>query len=955
MLGHKPRSETLVLLLFALFGLSLLSLNSPVVSYGHCGDCMNKICYPGTFCADVADSATNGPWTGTEVSGASAYDVSFIAGQSNGYASGTVTYHLYTDGTCGSSDEVMSMNGNMWPVMVTLDSLGNVPPSLDTGPLSVGSYSFLADYSGGGGYAGGMDCETFTVSPISTAVFDASAVAAGTTASATATVMTDTAAAYTANALTGDMLTYTSGPASGESQVIVSNTATTITTAAFASAPTATGGDSYSVTAPWSGTEVTGSLSSASAYDTAVVVEPGTTPSPTGTVTYHLYADGTCGSAAEVTMLNGITWPQQVNLNLDGSVPNSQATGTLVAGRYSFQAVYSSGDSNYADGDSCQPFNVQGLNTAVFDASTNAVWSGTEVTGSTAYDTSTVTGFNAFFSEEYVTPHGSVTYNLFTNGGCTGAPASSQTVTISGGSVPDSAPTSGLAPGSYSFQSTFSGTGDYAGISYTSFCEPFSVQKGTAEISTSVSPSNSPALGVDVSDVAIATGASGFAPTGTVTITLYPGGLCAGTAIATYTAVPLNTAQSVPNQDAGTYSFIATAYSGDSNYVSGTSGTCEPFTIPQDAPTVSSSATTPLSLGAGSATDLATLTGAYSPTGTVTFTLYGPSASPSCVPGDLVGSTASSSWSGSNGGSWSATGTLSHTFTSAGTYYWVVSFGGDTDNIATGPSACGASGEALTVNKGTATISTTVNPSTTPAVGAAISDSVSATGLGVTPTGTVTIALYSGNTCSGGAIDTYPGVSLGSSSPTVSPVLVPGTYSFLSASYSGDSNYLSGASGPCESFTVQYKNCPQVPNTGGANLAGANLEYCYLPGHKLSGDNLKGANLEYTDLQNANFAGANLQSALLAGAYAPGANFQGANLAFAGLSNSVLTNAKFNGANLVGANLSHVSAVGASFQACNLQGANLSYGDFNSANFTGANTSSTKITGASFVGAVNPP
>jgi hypothetical protein len=69
----------------------------------------------------------------------------------------------------------------------------------------------------------------------------------GVTTGATSTILTDTTQTFTVNALAGDILSYNSGPASGQNQVITSNTATTITTAAFNPAPSASG-DQYSVT-----------------------------------------------------------------------------------------------------------------------------------------------------------------------------------------------------------------------------------------------------------------------------------------------------------------------------------------------------------------------------------------------------------------------------------------------------------------------------------------------------------------------------------------------------------------------------------------------------------------------------------------------------------------------------------------------------------------------------------
>src|SRR5207247_6790771 len=107
-------------------------------------------------------------------------------------------------------------------------------------------------------------------------------------------------------------------------------------------------------------------------------------------------------------------------LTPNGSVPHSSAEGPLAAASYSFQASYS-GDSNYASKSVCEPFSVGQLtptvSTIVFDSSTNAAWSGSEVTGASANDTATVSGSGP-------TPSGTVTYTFYANGGCTGSGAS---------------------------------------------------------------------------------------------------------------------------------------------------------------------------------------------------------------------------------------------------------------------------------------------------------------------------------------------------------------------------------------------------------------------------------------------------------------------------------------------------------------------------------------------------
>src|SRR6202795_2886411 len=72
-----------------------------------------------------------------------------------------------------------------------------------------------------------------------------------------------------------------------------------------------------------------------SVYDTATVT--GSPCTPSGTVTYEFF-----------TTINGTGShvDQTVTLNANGTVPNSAVTAALMAGSYSYIAVYS-GDSNY--------------------------------------------------------------------------------------------------------------------------------------------------------------------------------------------------------------------------------------------------------------------------------------------------------------------------------------------------------------------------------------------------------------------------------------------------------------------------------------------------------------------------------------------------------------------------------------------------------------------------------
>jgi hypothetical protein len=211
--------------------------------------------------------------------------------------------------------------------------------------------------------------------------------------------------------------------------------------------------------AAWAGTETAG----ASAYDTATVSGSGAV-TPTGTVSYTFFANGTCsgtGTSAGTVTLTGT-----------GSVPKSGTKGPLAAGAYAFQATYA-GDGNYSGSTGpCEPFTVGGgtskTATTVFDASTNATWSGTESPGASAYDTAAVTASGT------VVPTGTVAYTFFANGTCSGTGTSAGTVTLTAsGSVPKSGTEGPLAAGSYSFQAAYSGNANYSGS--TGPCEPFTV------------------------------------------------------------------------------------------------------------------------------------------------------------------------------------------------------------------------------------------------------------------------------------------------------------------------------------------------------------------------------------------------------------------------------------------------------------------------------------------------
>src|SRR6185503_11234592 len=159
----------------------------------------------------------------------------------------------------------------------------------------------------------------------------------------------------------------------------------------------------------------------------------------------------------------------------NGSVPDSSAQ-TLGAGDYSYQATYN-GNSNYASKTgACEPFKVAkatpGITTTVKDWNGNTVDDAHPVAaGMPVHDTATLSGQVGTLS---LNGTATVTYRFFTSHDCSGTAATTQSVTVNAnGSVPDSAATSPLAAGLYSYQATYNGNSNYN--AKTGACEPFTV------------------------------------------------------------------------------------------------------------------------------------------------------------------------------------------------------------------------------------------------------------------------------------------------------------------------------------------------------------------------------------------------------------------------------------------------------------------------------------------------
>ena len=198
-------------------------------------------------------------------------------------------------------------------------------------------------------------------------------------------------------------------------------------------------------------------------HDQATVT--GALGTPTGTVTFSWFTNGTCTAPAAATS-------SAVPLDASGV---ADATGfpqtPTPAGAFAFQASYS-GDGTYAASTGpCEPLTVTPIAsstvTVIHDADARSVTS--VPAGTTVHDQATVTGGLG-------TPTGTVTFSWFTNGACIGNPAAtSGPFTLDAAGVADGTAftyTPGRS-GSFAFQASYSGDGTYTGS--TGACEPLIV------------------------------------------------------------------------------------------------------------------------------------------------------------------------------------------------------------------------------------------------------------------------------------------------------------------------------------------------------------------------------------------------------------------------------------------------------------------------------------------------
>jgi hypothetical protein len=299
-----------------------------------------------------------------------------------------------------------------------------------------------------------------------------------------------------------------------------------------------------------------------------------------------------------------------------------------------------------------------------------------------------------------VVPTGTITFNLYgvNDQTCTSAAICTKSVTpISGCISPSSCePSTGCSvtqPGVYHWIATYSG--DISNQTAKSNCadEPVPV----LGIVTAPNPTSGCA-GTPLNDSATLSG--GNNPGGTITFKLFgPGNdTCSGTPICTipksvtgngtYSTTPPGGCTATAGT--GTYHWVAT-YSGDANNPSVSSNCADEPVVIQKIPVQIVTAPNPTSGCVGAElNDKATLSGGCSPTGTITFKLFGV--------GDQTCSSAPifSQIVPVNHGAGAYNTSPGFVTAATGTYHWVATYSGDTNNDSVS-SICAA--EAVVINE----------------------------------------------------------------------------------------------------------------------------------------------------------------------------------------------------------------------------------------------------------------
>ncbi len=761
------------------------------------------------------------------------------------YPTGTITFTLTYNSAVVYTDHV-TVNGDNTYTTAQGDHAGGY--TLPTTGTVVGAYQWAAVYSGdtnnGTAQDQGGTAEQVTVSAASptitttpsptTVTLTSTAPAALTdtadleggyypTGTITFTLMYNSAVVYTDHVTVNGDNTYTTAQGDHAGGYTLPTTGTVV--GAYQWAAVYSGDTNNGTAQDQGGTAEQVTVSAASPTIT-------TTPSPT-TVTLTSTAPAALTDTADLeggyyptgtitftlTYNSAVVYTDHVTVNGDNTYTTAQGdhaggytlptTGTVV-GAYQWAAVYS-GDTNNGtaqdQGGTAEQVTVSPASPTIITTASSAVTLCT--TAATLSDSATVSGGYS--------PTGTVTFNLYANSAGTGTPLFTDTEPLSGGGA-TSASYTATGTGTDYWVATYNGDNNNVSVSSGLAAEQVTVGPATPLINTTVSAS-SVVVGGPISDSATVSG--GYSPTGTVTFNLYANSAGTGTPLFTDTE-PLSgggaTSASYTATGTGTDYWVAT-YNGDNNNVSVSSGlAAEQVTVGPATPLINTTVSASSVVVGGPISDSATVSGGYSPTGTVTFNLYANSAgtgTPLFTDTEpLSGGTATSA---------------SYTATATATDYWVATYNGNSNNASVGS---GAALEPVVVGPASPKIVTTASSAVTLPAGppgtVTLSDSAVLSG-GYLPDGltsSIAFTLKLGATTVYSTSDTLTGNGTYTASYTLPTTgKVAGTYTW-SVSYVGDGNNKAAADqGGTAEQTVVSPASPTITTTPGVVCAAGNGQF----------------------------------------------------------------------------------------------------------------------------------
>ena len=625
-------------------------------------------------------------------------------------ATGTITFTLFQNGGATPVDtESVTVTGNgtyTTPTGFTLPSTGTV----------AGTYQWDASYNGDPNNNAvsdnGSANEQVTVSAASPTITTTPNPTTVTLSDATPPVLTDSATLSGGFNPTGS-ITFTlffdgeATPVDIET-VTVSGNGTYTTPTGFTLPTTATAAGTYEWNASYSGDPNNNTVSDNDSPSEQVTVSAAsptitTTPNPTmvtlGTTPVTLNDSAVLAAGFNPTGLitftlfvNGGTTPvdtEQIAVNGNGTYTTPTGftlpTTGAIAGTYQWNASYNGDPNNNAvsdNGSASEQVIVSAAGPTITTTPSPTTVTLTAAAPPILTDSADLAGGS--------NPTGIITFTLFQNGGTT--PVDTETVVVTGNETYTTPagytlPTTGTVTGTYQWDASYSGDPNNNPVSDNgSANEQVTVSTASPTLTTTPNPIAfmlSAATPPILTDSAVLAG--GFSPIGTITFTLFFNGgttpvdteTVAVTGNGTYTT-PTGFTLPTTGSVTGTYQWDA-SYDGDpnNNPVSDNGSANEQVTVSDASPTITTtpdpttvtlSALTPPIL-----TDSATLSGGFSPAGTITFTLF-QNGGTTPVDTETVAVTGNGTFTTPTGFTLPTTGTVT------GTYQWDATYGGDGNN-----------------------------------------------------------------------------------------------------------------------------------------------------------------------------------------------------------------------------------------------------------------------------------